>query len=114
LDPGSWILDPGSRISWIQDPDPGSWIQDPGPRILDPGSRRSWIQDPGSRIQEPGSWILQIATRSAQRESVRVPPSLQGICREWARLFKPALFETKYTQPYIYIYIYMGDEPIYG
>ena len=62
--PGSWLLDPGSRIL-----DPGSWIQDPGSRIPDPGSwiQDPGIQDPGSRIQDPeskilcpgwGSWIL--------------------------------------------------------
>ena len=49
LDHGSWIQDPRSRISWIQDP--GSWIQDDGSMILDQGS---WIQDPGSRILDPG------------------------------------------------------------
>ena len=49
LDPGSWILDPGS---WR----PGSWILDPGFRTLDRGSWiLFWILDPGSWIL---SWIL--------------------------------------------------------
>ena len=58
LDPGSWVLDLGSRIldPWILDP----WIQDPEPRILDPGSAQSSILPvPGTSGTMSGNNIPQ-------------------------------------------------------